>query len=63
MTTAENGHESKESIDGEIQINMVLKGKSKEMFEELKEYFNLGYNAELIRLLIKEVYRRKFKKG
>ena len=62
MNDAENGHNSKDSNNGEIQINMSLKGRSKEMFEALKEYFNLGYNAELIRVLIKEVHRRKFKK-
>ena len=43
----------------EIQIKMVVKGKTKEMFEALKEYYNLGYNAELVRLLIKRDYDKQ----
>ena len=54
MTAAENiqnGHNN-----DHLQIKMTIKGKTKKMFEHLKEYYNLGYNAELIRLLIKRDY-------
>ena len=43
----------------DLQIKMVLKGKTKEMFEALKEFYNLGYNAELMRVLIKREYDRQ----
>ncbi|MFW9874484.1 MAG: hypothetical protein ACFFG0_15365 [Candidatus Thorarchaeota archaeon] len=42
----------------ETQIKMTLKGKTKKMFDRLKEYYNLGYNAELVRLLIKRDFDR-----
>jgi len=44
----------------ESQLKMTLKGKTKKMFDWLKEYYNLGYNAELVRLLIKRDYDRQF---
>ena len=46
-----------------LQIKMVLKGKTKEMFEALKDYYNLGYNAELMRVLIKKDYDRQIEKA
>lgn len=46
----------------ELQIKMVVKGKTKDMFDALKEFYNLGYNAELVRLLIKRDYDRQIKK-
>ena len=49
--------EQENSVD--IQIKMVLKGVSNEMFVWLKEFYNLGYNAEVIRLLIKRDYDRQ----
>lgn len=48
--------------NGELQIKMVVKGKTKEMFDSLKEFYNLGYNAELVRLLIKRDYDRQIDK-
>lgn len=50
-----NAQDSIEDTE-ETQIKMVLKGKTKMMFDRLKEYYNLGYNAELVRLLIKRAY-------
>ena len=47
---------------GVLQIKMVIKGKTKEMFEELKKFYNLGYNAEVMRVLIKRDYDRMVKK-
>ena len=46
----------------DLQIKIVDKGKTKEMFEALKEFYNLGYNAELVRVLIKKDYDRQIKK-
>jgi len=46
----------------DLQIKIVVKGKTKEMFEALKEFYNLGYNAELVRVLIKKDYDRQIKK-
>ena len=45
----------------DLQIKMVIKGKTKEMFEALKAFYNLGYNAEVMRLLIKRDYDRMIK--
>ena len=45
-----------------LQIKMVVKGKTKDMFDALKEFYNLGYNAELVRLLIKRDYDRQIDK-
>ena len=50
------------TVNDELQIKMVVKGKTKEMFDSLKEYYNLGYNAELVRLLIKRDYDRQIDK-
>jgi len=48
--------------EDELQIKMVVKGRTKEMFEALKEFYNLGYNAEVIRLLIKRDYDLQIEK-
>ena len=48
--------ESEDGGNNETQIKMTLKGKTYEMFAFLKEHYNLGYNAEVIRLLIKQGY-------
>ena len=45
-----------------LQIKMVIKGKTKQMFEALKEFYNLGYNAEVMRVLIKKDFDRMVKK-
>ena len=50
-----------EQSTDDLQIKMVIKGKTKEMFEALKEFYNLGYNAEVMRLLIKRDYDRLIK--
>ena len=50
--------ESEDGDDTETQIKMTLKGKTYEMFAAIKEYYNLGYNAEVVRLLIKREYDR-----
>ena len=46
----------------DLQIKIVIKGKTKEMFEALKEFYNLGFNAEVMRVLIKRDYDRLVKK-
>ena len=56
MTDVNNGEQ--ENV-AKIQIKMVLKDVSVEMFVWLKEFYNLGYNAEVIRLLIKRDYDRQ----
>ena len=53
---------NEESNNG-LQLKMVIKGKTMEMFEALKEFYNVGYNAELIRILIKKDHDREIKKG
>lgn len=50
------------NIPEEIQIKMIIKGKTKEMFQKLKEFYNLGYNSEVIRLIIKKIYDLEFNK-
>lgn len=50
-----------EQSTDDLQIKMVIKGKTKEMFEALKEFYNLGYNAEVMRVLIKRDYDRQIK--
>ena len=40
----------------ELQVKFVMKGKTMNMFTELKDFYNLGYNVELIRFVIKKVY-------
>jgi len=55
-----NGEDSgQKSKDNSLQLKMVIKGKTMEMFEFLKEFYNLGYNAEVIRLLIKRDFDRQ----
>ena len=54
MNDSQNGHDSQ----SEIQVKMTLKGKAMERFLYLKEFYGLGYNAELIRFLIKQDYDR-----
>ena len=57
MMDTKNNIQNSQEID-EVQINMVLKDSSKDMFLFLKQHYNLGYNAEVIRLLIKREYDR-----
>ena len=40
----------------ELQVKFVMKGKTMNMFTELKDFYNLGYNVEVIRFVIKKVY-------
>ncbi|GAH36273.1 unnamed protein product [marine sediment metagenome] len=40
---------------------LINEWKSEEMFEALKEFYNLGYNAEVMRVLIKRDYDRQIK--
>ena len=40
----------------ELQVKFVMKGKTMNMFIELKDFYNLGYNVEVIRFVIKKVY-------
>ena len=40
----------------ELQVKFVMRGKTKNMFTELKDFYNLGYNVEVIRFVIKKVY-------
>ncbi|BDI54925.1 MAG: hypothetical protein [Thorarchaeia virus VerdaV2] len=40
----------------ELQVKFVMRGKTMSMFTELKDFYNLGYNVELIRFVIKKVY-------
>ena len=50
-----------EQSTDDLQIKMVIKGKTKKMFDALKEFYNVGYNAELMRVLIKRDYDRQIK--
>lgn len=40
----------------ELQVKFVMRGKTMVMFTELKDFYNLGYNVEVIRFVIKKVY-------
>lgn len=40
----------------ELQVKFVMRGKTMNMFTELKDFYNLGYNVEVIRFVIKKVY-------
>ena len=59
----EREKDKEEKEHEEIQIKMTIKGNTKEMFEKLKEFYNLGYNSEVIRFIIKKVHDFEFNKG
>jgi len=39
-----------------LQVKMNLTGRTLEMFIDLKTYFNVGFNSELIKIAIKYAY-------
>lgn len=47
-----------DELTEELQVRLDLKGDSKEMFVYLKKHYNLAFNAELVRFLIKREYDR-----
>ncbi len=49
-------------VEKVIKIRINLEGKNKEMFEKIKEKYNLSTNTETIRLIIKSAYENEFSK-
>jgi len=45
----------------DLYINFVVKDDTKEMFIKLKKYYNLRYNMEMFRFIVKKVYSDTFK--
>jgi len=60
---AEKDHKTtEESPNGkDIYINFHLKGKTKKMFIDIRDYFNLRYNMETFRVIVKKTYDEIFK--
>ena len=49
-------------VKKDLYIHFVVKdNETKEMFSKLKEYFNLRYNMELFRFIVKKLYDETFK--
>ncbi|MFX0073513.1 MAG: hypothetical protein ACFFAO_20745 [Candidatus Hermodarchaeota archaeon] len=46
--------------DKVVRIRIDFDGDTKEMFEKLKEKYNLKSNAETLRLIIKLAYDQEF---
>jgi len=60
---AEKDHKTTEESVNEkdIYINFHLKGKTKKMFVEIRDYFNLRYNMETFRVIVKKTHDNIFK--
>ena len=46
-----------------IKLRLDLSGKTKEMFESIKDKYNLKNNTEVMRLIIKIAYDHEIKKS
>ena len=52
--------ESKQDSTEQLTIKMTLTGDNKEMFEDIKKRYNLKYNIEVFRLILKRVHDLEF---
>lgn len=63
MVAENNSKTTEESkYNKDVYINFHLKGKTKRMFIDLKEYYNTTYNMELFNIIVKKHFDEIFKK-
>ena len=46
--------------DKDVYINFHLEGETKVMFIDIKDFYNLRYNMEIFRLIVKNEHKKLF---